>query len=142
MLNTILRAFDPFNLLLVEENLAFCAEVISIAESASLYRPLSAAYVPLCLAAVWAADIDKVMTMEAERLLADYQEDFADYSDKYWMDMACWLRRRFELIRQKLEFPAFQSRDSAGGEGSACEMSSGGCEVSCVPIEGPSCCVM
>ncbi len=79
LLNTILRAYDPKDANLVDEPNHLAHEIIALAEQqASIYRPLGAAYMLLCLMSAWtaSADTDASIHAEVDPVLADYQLDF------------------------------------------------------------------
>ena len=107
--NSILRAFDPYDISLVEESATFFNEIMALAEHASQYRPLGASYIPMCLIAAWAATNDTSRRAEVEKMLAEYQTDMAGAR---WMDGAIWLENRFEGLRLKLSSHLEQPHDN------------------------------
>ena len=98
ILNGLLRGLNPSDSLLAEESITFSEEVIDLAERMSQYRPLGAGYVPVCLAAAWAATADLSQHGRIEDLISDYQKDF---SSTCWMEGAIWLKNRFTILRLK-----------------------------------------
>ena len=78
LLNTILRAYDSNDVSLVDESNHVAREIITLAKQASIYRPLGAAYMSLCLMSAWtaSADTDLSTHTEVETVLAEYQLDF------------------------------------------------------------------
>jgi hypothetical protein len=99
ILNGILRAFEPHDLILAEESVTFPNEIMALAEQASPYRPLGSSYMPLCLIAAWAVTNDLPRRVGMEKMLAEYQKDFASAN---WMEYAIWLRHRLETLHTKL----------------------------------------
>ena len=93
VLNSILRAFDPFNVTLGEEAAQFSAETIALAEEVAKYRPLGSSYMPTCLTAAWVAMEGTSQQVQIEALLKDWQADFAETD---WISIARWLKRTFE----------------------------------------------
>jgi hypothetical protein len=91
MLNGILCVYEPLNLSLAEESATFVDEVINLAENASQYRPLGSSSMPLCLVAALAATDDVMKQERLDKLLAEYQTDFASAR---WLDMAFLLRAK------------------------------------------------
>jgi hypothetical protein len=51
-LNSLLRALDPTDFVLLEESRIFATDILGLAQLASCHRPLGASYIPPCLAAV------------------------------------------------------------------------------------------
>lgn len=99
LLNRILREFDPGDAELSHDGEWIFDETMILAYEASRHRPVGAAYMPLCLAAAWAATTDAGRKAQAEAMLGEYQKDF---SEAKWMAGGVWLERRFERLRRKL----------------------------------------
>lgn len=99
MLNTLLRIFDPCNPSLMSEALLFCDEIAIQAELASCYRPVGSAYIPLCLVVAWAASDNLIQLTRIERILVEYQADFAEI---HWMSRASWLASTLDHHRMRL----------------------------------------
>ncbi|CAI7643341.1 unnamed protein product [Penicillium glandicola] len=96
LLNSLLRVFDPWNASLVSEAVFLCDEIATQAELASCYRPVGAGYIPLCLVVAWAASDNLVQLARIERILSEYQSDFADVP---WMSRAVWLASTLDSHR-------------------------------------------
>ncbi len=96
VLNSILRAFDPCGICLVEDSALFVYEIITLAERASQFRPLAASYIPLCLMTAWAATDDISRKVDIEKHLADYQTDLAEAR---WLESAIWLKAQYRSPR-------------------------------------------
>ena len=94
--NSILRAFDPCGISLVEDSALFVHEIITLAERASQFRPLAASYIPLCLMTAWAATDDISRKVDIEKHLADYQTDLAEAR---WLESAIWLKAQYRSPR-------------------------------------------
>ena len=132
--NGMLRAFDPYDIPLIQESESFSNEIITLAEHVSPYRPLGASYIPLCLVAAWAATDDTSRRAHVEKILAEYQTDFTQMK---WMEGAIWLKTKFESQRLKLSTSHFDKPlESCGKTANA---------TSVVPTEGmatsESCCI-
>jgi hypothetical protein len=111
MLNTILRAFDPDDVILIQESVTLPVDIITLARYAVPYRPLGASYIPLCLVAAWAATDNPLERVEVEVMLAEYQTDFASAN---WMEMARWLHGQHEALRFRLATAALLSASPDG----------------------------
>ena len=92
ILNTLLRAFDPNNMVLTTEEYTLCEEIIRESEVACRYRPLGAAYVSLCLVVGCSAAEDRQQLARLQTLLIDYSTDFKEID---WMERVMWLRACF-----------------------------------------------
>lgn len=99
LLNDILRAFDPYDDLLVDESAFFVSELMVLAEEVTLAIPLGAAYMPVCLIAVWATTEDASTQARVEDLLIEYQAAALDRSR--WFDTATWTKNRLRRLRFK-----------------------------------------
>ena len=102
ILNSILRAFDPCGTSLAEDSASFVHEILTLAERASPFRPLTAGYIPLCLTIGWAATDDLSRKVDIERYLAEYQSDLADVR---WLEGAIWLKAQYGSWRRKSSTP-------------------------------------
>lgn len=109
ILNTLLRAFDPNNTVLVTEAFSFCDHIIRESEIACRYRPLGAAYVSLCLVVGCAAAEDPRQLVQLQALLADYSTDFKEIN---WIERVMWLRASFYSHHLR----ARSNRSEGGGE--------------------------
>jgi hypothetical protein len=92
ILNTLLRAFDFNNTVLVTEAFSFCDHIIRQAEIACRYRPLGAAYISLCLVVGCSTAEDPQQLAHLQALLADYSTDFKEIN---WIERVMWLRASF-----------------------------------------------
>lgn len=92
ILNTLLRAFDHHNTVLVTEAYTFCDHIIREAEIACRYRPLGAAYVSLCLVVGCSAAEDPQQLAHLQALLTGYSTDFKEIN---WIERVMWLRAAF-----------------------------------------------
>lgn len=92
ILNTLLRAFDSNNTVLVTEAFSFCDHIIRQAEIACRYRPLGAAYISLCLVVGCSTAEDPQQLAHLQALLADYSTDFKEIN---WIERVMWLRASF-----------------------------------------------
>jgi hypothetical protein len=99
ILNSILRAFDPPDgTSLAEDSASIVHEIITLAERASPFRPLTASYIPICLTTAWAATDDISKRVELEKRLAEHQSDLADAQ---WLEGAVWLKAQYGSWRRK-----------------------------------------
>jgi len=73
----VLNAVDVGNTQLVSESIYFSKELLALADSAGVYRPLGASYVVTCLVAAWVGTTDCSIKTIVERRLVEYQDDFA-----------------------------------------------------------------
>lgn len=99
ILNGMLRAYNPHDSHLGEESGSFVNEVMTLAENVLQHRPLGGSYIPICLVPAWAATDDTSKRAELEKLLLEYQTDFAHEG---WMDWAAWLKNKYESLRLKV----------------------------------------
>lgn len=98
ILNSIWRAFDPCDTSLVEDSASLVHEIITLAERASPFRPLTAGYIPFCLTIGWAATDDPSRKFEIEKYLAEYQTDLGDAR---WLEGAVWLKAQYGSWRRE-----------------------------------------
>ncbi|KAJ5095007.1 hypothetical protein N7532_007298 [Penicillium argentinense] len=131
MLNSLLRAFDPGNDVLLMEATFYCDEIVLEAELASCYRPLGAAYIALCLVVAWAAAEYPQQITRIDTILADYQTDFKEIR---WIGRAVWLRKTFANHRRNA-----QPNPVEGASGSSQKLVANRCNNAAHP---ESCCVM
>lgn len=117
ILNSILRAFDPCGTSLVEDSASFVDEILTLAERASSFRPLTAGYIPLCLTVGWAATDDPARKVDIERCLTEYQTGLADAR---WLEGAIWLKAQYGSWCRKSSTPVpGNALDSCGVDGDA-----------------------
>jgi hypothetical protein len=77
ILNCVLSAFGSEDSQVMVESTYFAREITALAEQATRYRPLGASYIVLCLMAAWIGNTDKSLRLLIEKLLGEYQQDFA-----------------------------------------------------------------
>lgn len=94
-LNLTLHALLQASLTLEEELGSLCNEVENLAQQTSQYRPLGSSYMPLCVVPAWVATTDHVQREYFERLLRDYDSDFAIAR---WAAVAINAQKRFERL--------------------------------------------
>jgi hypothetical protein len=136
ILNTILRAFEPHDVILVQEAVTLPCDIMTLAKQASPFRPLAASYIPLCLTAAWAATDNPHERLEAELLLEEYQTDFASAN---WLQIAVWLHGKYEALRFRLATAALLEESSA----SCFNVSNSAADTPEAMIGGGgSCCIM
>ena len=111
--NAVLRAFSPSDRSLIEESEYFCDEVSELVKQASQYRPLGSSYMPLCIATAWAVTENTPKRNRLEETLLEYQSDFAVAS---WLDIAMYLRNRFEHLHLVLSSGDLKSLQGSSGK--------------------------
>ncbi|KXG52468.1 uncharacterized protein PGRI_087520 [Penicillium griseofulvum] len=126
LLNSLLQIFDPWNASLVSEAVFLCGEIITQAELASCYRPVGAAYTPLCLVVAWAASDNPVQLARIEAILSEYQSDFADVP---WMSRAIWLASTLDTHRIRV----MSGKESSDSHGTGKKKA---------PVRPESCCIL
>lgn len=99
ILNGILRAYEPHDTIIVGESARFADEIITLAHKLSERRPLGASYIPVCLTPVWATTDDPLKQAEVEKMLAEYQTDFAQAK---WIDIAIWTKGMLNRLHLKV----------------------------------------
>jgi hypothetical protein len=77
ILNCVLRAFDPENVTLGIEAAQWSEEIIALAEAATIYRPIAASYMIICLIAAWGGSTNEAIKKKAIAELQDYIQDFS-----------------------------------------------------------------
>jgi hypothetical protein len=133
--NSLLRIFDPYNVMLVSECILLCDEIATQAELATRYRPLGSAYMPLCLTVAWAALKDEPRLARLEAIVSEYQSDFAQVP---WMTRAHWLATTFDdhRVRVALERSSIQSSGAQTG------LTAGQIARRQLPANPESCCIL
>lgn len=63
----------------ISESTYFSKEILALAEGASIYRPIGATYVRLCLVAAWVGTTDCSIRKMVETLMEEYQGDFPQH---------------------------------------------------------------
>ncbi|KAK6594953.1 hypothetical protein H4I96_10684 [Botrytis cinerea] len=102
LLNSLLRVFSEDHTSLIPESVCYVGETILLAEEALEYRPLGSSAMPLVLTTAWVATSDISRRIRIEKLLIEYQSDFAIMN---WMEVAEWLEERLRDIH--LSFQGF-----------------------------------
>lgn len=77
ILNCILDALDPREVILEEEAAQCSKEILVLAETAAVYRPIAASYMSLCLIAALGCSKEEGMKSAVKRKLEDYLQDFS-----------------------------------------------------------------
>lgn len=77
ILNCVLRAFDAEDTTLGIEAAQWSEDIIALAEDATIYRPIAASYMIICLIAAWGGSAEETMKLKAIRKLRDYIQDFS-----------------------------------------------------------------
>jgi len=73
----VMNAVDVKDTQLISESTYYSKEILALAESAAIYRPMGASYVGLCLVAAWVGTKDCSIRKMVEKTMAKYQHDFA-----------------------------------------------------------------
>ncbi|ATZ53036.1 hypothetical protein BCIN_08g06490 [Botrytis cinerea B05.10] len=102
LLNSLIRVFSEDHTSLIPESVCYVGETILLAEEALEYRPLGSSAMPLVLTTAWVATSDISRRIRIEKLLIEYQSDFAIMN---WMEVAEWLEERLRDIH--LSFQGF-----------------------------------
>ena len=76
MLNGILRAYDPDDMLLMEESDQMCGEIISLCHQAAMWKPMGAGWIPLALVAAYSATMDPLRSLEVSRVWNDLWREY------------------------------------------------------------------
>ncbi|KAF7929749.1 hypothetical protein EAE99_004653 [Botrytis elliptica] len=95
LLNSLLRALSEDLTSLIPESVCYVEETIVLAEEALEYRPLGSSAMPMVLTTAWVATSDVSRRIRIEKLLIEYQSDFAIMN---WMEVALWLEERLRGI--------------------------------------------
>ncbi|KAF7955585.1 hypothetical protein EAE96_004511 [Botrytis aclada] len=95
LLNSLLRVSSDDRISLIPESVCYVEETIVLAEDALEYRPLGSSAMPMVLTTAWVATSDKSRRVRIEKLLIEYQSDFAIMN---WMEVALWLEERLRDI--------------------------------------------
>ena len=91
MLSAILTANEPSNRSLELEASIYVDEVINLSHQAEQYRPLGSSGTPLYLITAWSVAEDPDKQASLERLISNYQADFASTN---WLETAISLKPR------------------------------------------------
>ncbi|KAF7909336.1 uncharacterized protein EAF01_003054 [Botrytis porri] len=100
LLNSLLRVSSDDHTSLIPESVCFVEETIVLAEDALEYRPLGSSAMPMVLTTAWVATSDISRRIRIEKLLTEYQSDFAIMN---WMEVALWLEERLRDIHFSLK---------------------------------------
>jgi hypothetical protein len=97
IVNAVLSCFEhPGNVLLPSDVEDMCQALLWLAEQMTEFRPVGAAYVPMCLATVWATSDDPCLQTEALKWIADYQRDTVGGD---WDRQAVLLKNSLDQLR-------------------------------------------
>ena len=77
ILNCVLRAFDAEDITLGIEAAQWSEDIVALAEDATIYRPIAASYMIICLIAAWGGSAEETKKLKAIRKLRDYIQDFS-----------------------------------------------------------------
>jgi hypothetical protein len=80
MLNGVLRAYEPENIVLASEADQMCGEIISLCHQAAMWKPMGAGWIPLCLVAAWSASMDAMRKTELSRTWNDLWHEYMPLS--------------------------------------------------------------
>lgn len=99
---------------LEREAIHFVQEILSLAQDATIFRPLGASYVVLILIAAWigTSDADEPTKMQIEAWLQIYGSDHP--SGAVWQGDLPSIRRELEWIAQQLDVREYDGRDGDG----------------------------
>ncbi|TGO36004.1 hypothetical protein BHYA_0138g00170 [Botrytis hyacinthi] len=100
LLNSLLRVLSEDHTSLIPEWVCYVEETIVLAEDALEYRPLGSSAMPMVLTTAWVATSDISRRIRIEKLLIEYQSDFAIMN---WMEVALWLEERLRGIHLSLQ---------------------------------------
>ncbi|KAK2829884.1 hypothetical protein FQN49_007166 [Arthroderma sp. PD_2] len=76
ILNCVVNAINPGIPDIAAESDSFFEEIMEIAGSATIYRPLGAGFVPLCLLMAWVGTGDRAKRKVLEAALKEYESDY------------------------------------------------------------------
>ena len=96
--NTILRALDPEDTLLIVESTQMAVDTLALADAASRYRPLGSGYIALCLGAAWVGVIDEDLKAKLEAKWMEWGPDFIGGLDKVPIREMNWTQRQLLLL--------------------------------------------
>lgn len=77
ILSCVVTGVDPGNAVVIDPSI-YIDEVLEIAGSATIYRPLGASFVPMCLMMAWIATGDPAKRKTIEAALKAYESDYAE----------------------------------------------------------------
>ncbi|KAK5994587.1 hypothetical protein PT974_05066 [Cladobotryum mycophilum] len=100
--NGFLRALGADDGFMEDEAIVMANDAVELAKSASIYRPLGASFVPMCLIPAWAATDDQGVQMNVVKALEAYRADFTQLTARSWYVLATWLKGEYDLLRMGL----------------------------------------
>lgn len=68
LLNGVLRAYNPEDPILEEENQRLTREIIDLSLEGSMWKPIGAGWVPVCLISAWGATMDAARKKQIEKV--------------------------------------------------------------------------
>ncbi|KAJ6439930.1 transcription factor Cys6 [Purpureocillium lavendulum] len=137
-LNGMLRALNPYDLLLGEEMDTYCAEMLDLAERAKGRRPFGASHIPLGLLSAWAAVDDESQRPAIRSMIAEYDVGFASVN---WQAKAELLRPAYDTVRRRLAVYNLSSPDPGDvSDDSGCAMEDLNCMVAYKKKD--ACCIL
>ncbi|EFE43792.1 hypothetical protein TRV_01470 [Trichophyton verrucosum HKI 0517] len=77
ILSCVVTGIDPGNAVVVDPSI-YIDEILEIAGSAMIYRPLAASFVPMCLMMAWISTGDLARRKTIEAALKAYENDYAE----------------------------------------------------------------
>ncbi|EFQ99034.1 hypothetical protein MGYG_02046 [Nannizzia gypsea CBS 118893] len=77
ILSCVVTGIDPDNAVVVDPS-TYIDEILEIAGSATIYRPLGASFVPMCLMMAWISTGDVTRRATIEAALKAYENDYAE----------------------------------------------------------------
>lgn len=75
LLNGVLRAYEPDDKQLLDENLFLAQEIVTLARAAERWKPVGAGWIPICLVAAWTGCTDFTMKTEIAQAWQDVWQD-------------------------------------------------------------------
>ena len=77
ILNCVVRALDAADATIEFEAAQWSEDIIALAEYATIYRPIAASYMIICLIAAWGGSANEATKKKAIGKLKDYVQDFS-----------------------------------------------------------------
>lgn len=98
--NWVLRAFtSPFeSIQLIADSTNLVTQTLELAQAASVYRPLGAAYIIVILSAAWLAASNDNERVAVNVMLQDYRQDFpVRATDKFMIELR-WMAEQLQCL--------------------------------------------
>ena len=96
-INSVLAALEGGNAQLREESAQLSLEILGLADTVSVYRPLGAASMVLCLTAAWVGTGDFCVRRRIEAALTDYGRDIFGKEAETLTECLGWWQRQLTL---------------------------------------------